>query len=113
MHGYMMPSIAPKNNPQTIFTWLHYAATTGATMPAKSGNSRLRAISSQKLGGELPPSRHGRGRRDVHDVRWLNDGVLPPNYQFGLGNSLKTSLSAKPQRVRIILKYSLSISMLM
>src|SRR5216684_25872 len=35
-----------------------------------------------------------------------------PNYQFGFGNSLKTSLSAKPQRVRIILKYSLSISML-
>src|SRR5882672_8201953 len=54
MHGYMMPSIAPKNNPQIIFTWLHYAATTGARMPAKSGNSRLRAISSQKLGGELP-----------------------------------------------------------
>jgi hypothetical protein len=59
MHGYMMPSIAPKNNPQIIFTWLHYAATTGARMPAKSGNSRLYAISSQKLGGELPVRRAG------------------------------------------------------
>src|SRR5258708_40039531 len=56
MHGYMMPSIALKNNPQIIFTWLHYAATTGARMPAKSGNSRLCAISSQKLGEELPAS---------------------------------------------------------
>jgi hypothetical protein len=37
-----------------IFTWLHYAATTDARMTAKSGNSRLCAISSQKLGGELP-----------------------------------------------------------
>src|SRR6266404_9548032 len=54
MHGYMMPSIALKNNPQIIFTWLHYAAATGARMPAKSGNSRLCAISSQKLGEELP-----------------------------------------------------------
>src|SRR6266404_3802906 len=54
LHGYMMPSIALKNNPQIIFTWLHYAATTGARMPAKSGNSRLCAISSQKLGEELP-----------------------------------------------------------
>jgi hypothetical protein len=34
-------------------------------------------------------------------------------YQSGFGNSLKTSRSARPQRVRIILKYSLSKSMLM
>ena len=33
-------------------------------------------------------------------------------HQFGLGNSLNTSCRAKPQRSRIILKYSLSMSML-
>jgi len=54
MHGYMMPSIAPKNNPQIIFTWLHYAPASDASLLAKPGNSRLCAISSQKLGGELP-----------------------------------------------------------
>ena len=34
-------------------------------------------------------------------------------YHSGFGSSLNTSCSAKPQRVRIILKYSLSKSMLM
>ena len=30
MHGYMMPSHAPKNNHQIIFTWLHNAPTPDA-----------------------------------------------------------------------------------
>src|ERR1700729_2210247 len=39
-------------------------------------------------------------------------GGTRSGYQFGLGSSLNTSRSAKPQRVRIIVKYSLSMSML-
>src|ERR1700722_19272233 len=42
-----------------------------------------------------------------------NDDYRSARFQLGLGNSLKTSCSANPQRVRIMVKYSFSISMLM
>src|ERR1700676_3239012 len=42
-----------------------------------------------------------------------SNNLFMDRYQFGLGSSLKTSCRANPQRERIILKYSLSMSMLM
>jgi hypothetical protein len=56
MHGYMMPSVTPKSNHKIIFTWLHYAAITGAKMPARPGIPRLKSISHQRFGEELPAS---------------------------------------------------------
>ncbi len=50
----MMPSTASKNNRQTSITWLHYAHLSAAEICADPGKSRLRAISTQRLGAELP-----------------------------------------------------------
>src|SRR5258705_3059037 len=103
MHGYMMPSIALKNNPQIIFTWLHYAATTGARMPAKSGNSRLCAISSQKLGEELPSSKRTGGGL-IHGLRMGRImqqaiGLLTGGAE-GAGDAQDSHLSRRAARAR-------------
>src|SRR5665213_771158 len=54
MHGYMMPGGAPKNNSPIVITWLHYAPSPDADLPAKPSNSRLSSISHQEIGAELP-----------------------------------------------------------
>jgi hypothetical protein len=69
MHGYMMPSNAPKDNPKAPFTWLHPAMKTGARMLAKPGNSWLCSLSSQKIGGELPAKISG--NRPKISIEWL------------------------------------------
>src|SRR5882672_8443048 len=96
MHGYMMPSIALKNNPQIIFTWLHYAATTGARMPAKSGNSRLCAISSQKLGEELPINTLLAAPR-----LFAPGGVAPPRHSAHYASSARLARHENPQADRV------------
>ncbi len=63
-------------------------------MPVKIGTVHLR--------------RGDAGQQKAHNLKF--DAWI---YQLGLGSSLNTSCSANPQRSRIILKYSLSISMLM
>lgn len=52
-----MPLLAAVINPKSTFTWLHHSPITDASLPAKPSHSRLSAISSQKIGGELPASR--------------------------------------------------------
>src|SRR5665213_4562103 len=63
MHGYMMPGGAPKNNSPIVITWLHYAPSPDADLPAKPSNSRLSSISHQEIGAELPARIAGRRLR--------------------------------------------------
>jgi hypothetical protein len=67
--------------------------------PLDADGSQRQAYRASRLGTDENPEPRGTAPR--------------AGYQFGLGSSLKTSCSAKPQRVRIILKYSFSRSMLM